>query len=110
MKISLSETSFFDKKDFTGNVYVGKDKRMAFNALLVDCIVGHYKTKLSRATRVYLVMAGHGTFTINEAKHTAEEYDLFIINADDTYEYNGAMKLFEFNIPATDESNEEKIQ
>ena len=109
MKISLSETAFFDRGDFTGNVYVAKDEGKGFNALLVDCLKGHYKTKLKNATRVYLVLQGKGTFMINGETKEAQVHDLFLISDGDTYEYAGAMKLFEFNVPGTDSANEEKI-
>ena len=33
----------------------------------------------------------------------------FIISDGDIYEYEGKMKVFEFNVPATDSDNEEKI-
>ncbi len=109
MKIALSQTTFFDRTDFTGNVYVTKDDEKGFNALLVDCLTDHYKTKLTGATRVYLVLQGKGRFTINGATEEAEPHDLFVISDGDVYEYAGAMKLFEFNVPGTDSTNEEKI-
>ena len=59
---------------------------------------------------MYLVLEGKGTFTINDDTSDAEVDDLFIISDGDVYEYEGKMKLFEFNIPATDESNEEKLE
>src|SRR3989338_2266133 len=107
MKISLNQTSFFDKVDFKGNIYVGKKDGNGFNALLVECITRHYKTRLRGASRMYLVIEGTGTFTMNEQQETAEPNDLFIIKDGDAYEYEGKMKLFEFNIPATDEANQE---
>jgi hypothetical protein len=109
MKISLAQAEFFDRTAFTGNVYVSKNDAKGFNALLVDCLTDHYKTKLSGASRAYLVLEGEGTFTINRKEETAEKYDFFLISDGDEYEYKGAMKLFEFNVPATDSSNEERF-
>jgi hypothetical protein len=109
MKIPLKDATFFDRKDFTGNLYVEKKDGEGFNALLVDCVTHHYKTKLTGAVRAYLVLEGNGTFTINGKKEAAEKYDFFLISSGDTYEYEGAMKLFEFNVPGTDSNNEEKL-
>jgi hypothetical protein len=110
MKISLKEAAFFDRADFTGNVYVGKEKAKGFNALFVTCITRHYKTKLQGAARAYLVLEGSGTFTIDGKKEPAEQYDFFLISDGQIYEYEGSMKLFEFNVPATDSGNEEKME
>ena len=78
-------------------------------ALIVECITGHYRTKIKGASRMYLILEGSGTFTINGTKETAGQYDLFIISDGDVYEYEGAMKLFECNVPATDAGNEENL-
>jgi gentisate 1,2-dioxygenase len=76
----------------------------------VECAIRHYKARLKNATRGYLVIEGKGVFIINEERHDALPYDLFLILDGDTYEYEGKMKLFEFNVPATDSSNEEKFR
>lgn len=110
MKIPLSKTTFFDREAFNGNKYVEKKDGKGFNALLVHCVTRHYKTKLKGATRMYLILEGRGTFTINDEIQSAQKDDLFIISDGDIYEYDGEMKLFEFNIPATDSSNEEKME
>ena len=110
MKIALGDTEFFDRQAFSGNVYVGKNADKGFNALLVECLTRHYKTKLTGATRVYLVLEGSGVFTINGQRDNADQYDLFVISDGDSYEYEGRMKLFEFNVPATDGSNEENLE
>lgn len=109
MKISVGQTRGFDREAFKGNVYVDKQDNRGFNALLVECVTRHYKTKLKGASRMYLVVEGTGTFTINGTRDTAGPNDLFIISDGDTYEYEGKMKLFEFNIPATDKANEERL-
>jgi hypothetical protein len=110
MKISFSETTFFDREAFNGNLYVEKKDSKGFSALIVHCLTRHYKTKLKAATRMYLVLGGEGTFTINDEVQSAQKDDLFIISEGDIYEYEGEMKLFEFNIPATDRDNEERFE
>ena len=109
MKISLKETEAFDLGAFKGNVYVHKDENRAFTSFFVDCLTKHHKVRLTGTTRVYFVMEGSGTFTINERTISAEKYDFFLIKDGDTYSYMGTMKLFSFSIPAADLSNEEKL-
>jgi|SRR3989344_1397806 len=109
MKISSENTRFVDAKDFTANFYVEKKDGREFNALLVNCLKRHYKTKLTGATRAYIVLEGSGWFTINDRKEEAHQHDLFIVSGGDVYEYEGSMKLFEFNVPATDTTNEERL-
>ncbi len=109
MKISLKDTRVIDVKDFVAKFYVEKKDNKGFNSLLVDCLTGHYKTLLKDARRMYLVLEGSGTFTINGDTTEAEQYDFFILESGDEYLYKGTMKLFEFNVPATDASNEEKL-
>ncbi len=110
MKISFNQATFFDRSDFNGRVYLKGEDGKGFNALLVECLTRHYKTKLKNAVRVYFVIEGNGTFTINNKKDTAIPYDLFIISDGDVYEYEGKMKMFEFNVPATNSSNEDKLE
>ena len=109
MKISLKQTRLVDKGDFKANFYIEKKEGKGFNALFVDCLTEHYTTKLTGAARAYLVIEGIGSFTINGRTETVEPYDLFLISDGDTYAYKGKMKLFEFNIPATDSGNEEEL-
>lgn len=110
MKIALNQTTFFDRGDFNGKVYVKGEAQKGFNALLVECVTRHFKTRLKNAVRAYLIIGGSGTFTINDKKETAEPFDLFVISDGDVYEYEGIMKLFEFNVPATDSSNQENLE
>lgn len=109
MKISLKDTKFFDRNTFTGQRYVETKEGRGFNAILVTSIVGHEKVRLTGATRMYFIIEGTGTFTINGVEQSAEPNDFFLIESDDVYEYKGAMKMFHFNVPGTDSSNEEKL-
>ena len=109
MKIPLAKTTVYDLKDFAAKFYVEKKDGRGFNALIVDVVTNHYKTKLTGALRMYLVIDGTGTFILNDKEFMAEPFDLFIIQSGDTYSYKGKMRLFEFNVPGTDTSNEEKL-
>ncbi|MBV9159153.1 MAG: hypothetical protein JO019_00985 [Candidatus Kaiserbacteria bacterium] len=110
MKISWNERKISDHGDFIANFYVKKEDGKPFNALIVDVLKGHYKARLKGAARVYLVLDGKGTFTINETVLGVEQNDLIVIQDGDAYSYEGKMRLFEFNVPATDRDNEEKLE
>ncbi|HLD81134.1 MAG TPA: hypothetical protein VJA40_03975 [archaeon] len=110
MKIPLSKTEVHDKKDFVAKVYVTKSQDRPFNALLVEVLKRHYKVRLKNSTRLYFVIKGNGTFTVDGKKEKADLYDCFVIKHGQVYEYEGKMKLIEVNVPATDESNEEKLE
>lgn len=109
MKISLNKTKQFITKDFSGRVYIDKKDNQGFNALEVTVHGQHYKTLLKHTTRMYLVLEGKGIFTIDKETTDVKKGDLYIISHGQTYSYEGSMKLFEFNVPATDETNEEDI-
>jgi gentisate 1,2-dioxygenase len=110
MKISLNQASIHDKRDFIAKFYLEKKTNPEFNTIFVECINRHYKTKLKNATRIYFVIEGKGYFIIDNIKQEANLYDLFIIKDSQIYEYRGKMKLIEINFPATDKSNEEKLE
>ena len=109
MKIPLKDAKTYDMKDFIARFLVEKKDGRGFNALIVDVLTRHYKTKLMGASRQYLVMEGAGMFIINDEEMSAEPGDFFIIESGSTYSYSGKMRLFEFNVPATDKSNEERL-
>ena|SRR3989344_1780906 len=110
MKVSLKDTRASDHIDFKASFYLEKSDGKALNALLVDCKKRHYRARLNGATRIYLVLEGSGTFTINDETAVAELYDLFVVESGDAYAYKGEMRLFECNVPATDSANEDQLE
>ena len=109
MKIPFNKTRFFDQTTFNGNSYLDKKDGKGFDVFTVHCLSRHPKHKLSGASRVYFIIEGSGTFTVNDAKEAADQFDLFLVENGDTFEYEGDMKLFSFTI-LTDSSNEEKLE
>lgn len=109
MKIPLNKTEVIDKKEFVARFYVNKADEKPFNALFVESIIGHYKTKLKNAARLYFVVEGNGSFTIDGVREEANKYDFFLIQDVQIYEYSGKMKLIEVNVPATGSSNQERL-
>jgi mannose-6-phosphate isomerase-like protein (cupin superfamily) len=110
MKISRADTENFNLGDFSGNLYLDKKDNPDFNVLLIDCLRRHFKMRIHNARRTYFVLEGKGAFIINDEKIPVQQYDLVLIEDGDTFEYDGRMKLFECNIPATDQGNEEKLE
>ena len=97
-KISLKDTFHFDRNGFSGDVFVGTEQGSGYNALLVDVHGKHYRTGIQWATRNYFVVDGEGKFTLDGVAHQVQKGDLYVIPDGHDYEYEGNMKLFEFNI------------
>lgn len=109
-KISLSETSAFDAGGFSGQVYVENEDGAGFNALLVTVNGRHPKKKMVDTTRNYYVLEGRGTFTLDDKPYQVSAGDLLVVAAGHVYEYEGAMKLFEFNISPDSSFKDEVLQ
>lgn len=93
-----NETFHFDTDGFSGDVYVKDEDKKGFNALRVSVNGKHPLKKLDESTRVYLVISGTGTFTINGKPEEVQPDNLYVIEPGDEYEYEGQMELFEFNV------------
>lgn len=109
-KVSLSETSVFQKDGFSGQVYIDKEKCAGFNALLVTVNGRHPMKKMIDTTRNYYVVEGSGSFTLDNKSYQVGEGDLFVIGAGHTYEYEGTMKLFEFNVSSDNSFKDEVLE
>lgn len=105
-RISIEDARHFGRDGYSGDIFVEKDSGLGFNALLVDVYGRHYRTRIKGAARNYFVVKGQGTFTIDGKKEEVTPGDLFVITDSLDYEYEGNMTLLEFNVPATDSSNE----
>ncbi|KKW10519.1 MAG: hypothetical protein UY49_C0020G0013 [Microgenomates group bacterium GW2011_GWC1_49_7] len=108
-RIRLGEAVHFERDGFSGNIFVGTDQGSGYNALLVDVHGRHYRTGIKGATRNYLVVEGKGTFTLDGEVYQVQKDDLYVIPDGHDYEYEGEMKLFEFNIPGTTRANETNL-
>ncbi len=109
-KITLDETDKFDASGFSGQVYISNDENAGFNALLVTVNGRHPKKRMIDTTRNYYVIEGEGVFTLDGAPHKVAKGDLFVVSAGHEYEYEGIMKLFEFNISPDSSFKDEKIE
>jgi RimJ/RimL family protein N-acetyltransferase len=109
-KISLADTTHFDRDGFSGNIYVPKEAKVGFNALKVDVHGRHpRKRMLEGTTRTYYVSEGEGTFTLGNETHTVAQGDLFVIPPNGEYEYAGTMTLLEFNVSPDNSFRDEKL-
>jgi mannose-6-phosphate isomerase-like protein (cupin superfamily) len=97
-KISSHQTSDFTKEGFSGRVYVTPESKEGFNALVVDVHGKHPRKRMVDTTRVYFVIEGTGHFTLGNETTQVNEGDLFVIPPLGEYEYEGQMRLFEFNV------------
>lgn len=97
--MKIEKTTHFDKEGFSGDVYISKEEKKGFDALLVTVHGKHPLKKMIDTTRVYFVVSGEGKFFINNETFSAKKNDLFLIEPGDQYGYEGEnMNLFEFNI------------
>lgn len=96
--MKIDKTQHFDKEGFSGDFYVSKEDARGFNALRVSVHGHHPRKRMIDTTRVYFVIDGEGTFTINDEVHNVKKNDLYVIEPGNEYEYQGTMNLFEFNI------------
>jgi len=110
MRIRAADAEHFDVGDFRGILYLDKKTNPAYNVLLIECVKRHFKMRLKDATRAYFVVKGSGAFVINDERIAVEPQDVVVVKDGDVFEYEGVMTLFEFNIPATDERNEERLE
>ena len=109
-KISAPETPSFTRPGFDGRMIVESAAKAGFNALLVDVHGEHPpKRMLGTTTRVYHVLQGSGTFTLNGETHEVKTGDTFIIPPENEYGYQGTMKLFEFNVDPANEFTDKKL-
>lgn len=110
-KISHSETAKFDREGFSGSVYIHGSNGEGFNALQVDVHGRHPKKRiLVGNTRSYFVADGTGTFILDGESHKVEQGDLFVIPAGSEYEYEGEMRLLEFNVSPDGSFGDEKLE
>lgn len=108
-KVPLSKTVFLDKGEFSVQHYIQTDEGLGFNALLVTVKGRRYLTRIKNITRVYLVIEGKGTFTLDGKEEKVKKGDLFVIKSGHDYLYEGTMTLFEFNVPGATPENQENI-
>ena len=110
MIIRLKDTARFDRDDFYGQVYVPSEAKKGFNALLVMLDGRHPKKRMVDATRLYYVVKGSGTFTIDDAEQKVAENDLAVIQSGQKYSYQGRMTLLEVNISPTNSFKGELLE
>lgn len=104
-RISIETTEHFERDGFSGDKLVNPEDGLGFSAILVNVHGRHPLKRMVDATRSYLVLEGSGTFTLNGELSEVKQGDLFVIPDGGEYEYQGQMKLFEFNVPGTTSEN-----
>ena len=104
-RISSEEREHFVRSGFSGDIYVEPKDDLGFSALMVDVFDSHPLKQMVGATRSYLVLSGVGKFQLNGEGFDVGEGDLIIIPDGGVYKYQGIMRLFELNVPATTSAN-----
>jgi RimJ/RimL family protein N-acetyltransferase/mannose-6-phosphate isomerase-like protein (cupin superfamily) len=110
-KISLEDTTSFERDGFTGHTFIPKEAELGFSAMQIDVHGSHpRKRMLEGTTRSYYVVDGEGTFTLGNATHTVAKGDVFVIPPGGEYEYRGEMTLFEFNVSPDNSFQDQKLE
>jgi mannose-6-phosphate isomerase-like protein (cupin superfamily) len=109
-KISLDQTSGFDAEGFSGQEYILPTDEAGFNALLVTVKGKHPKKRMIDTVRNYFVVEGEGSFTLDGRAYPVKSGDLFVVGVGHEYEYEGAMKLFEFNVSPDNSFKDEILE
>jgi mannose-6-phosphate isomerase-like protein (cupin superfamily) len=110
MKIQLKDAAIKDKGDYVAKFFLNKTQSEDVSIIFVECRRRHYKTMMKGAKRMYFILDGTGTFTINDKTEQIARHDLFVITDGETYEYEGQMNMLEINVPATDKSHYENLE
>lgn len=105
-RIRRADTEEFMRGEFGGWKYIAEMGDMGFTALVAKVNGTHPSKKMEDATRVYYVIEGRGTFTVDDIVYDAVIGDMFIIPPGSSYEYQGRMDMFEFNVAAKPGSGE----
>lgn|GEM_PF-1224704 len=96
--VSLNDAAHFDREGFSGDILLDKLIVSGVNALRINVDGKHpRKRMLPGTTRIYFVIDGTGTFTLNDDTKEVTPGDLYVIPPLNEYEYEGTMTLFEFN-------------
>jgi len=110
MIFNIKDANKTSQEGFTAYVYNSKDDYPTLNTVYVDCFKGHEKVYVKTSHRVYFVIEGEGIFNINGKESSVKEKDVIVIEPMMEYFYQGKMKLFEVNYPATGEEDEVRAE
>jgi len=106
MHFPFSQTKKIEKEGFTAFLYNLKEDHPSFNTVYVDCHKSHEKVYVKASHRIYFVIEGEGTFTVDNETNQVKKNDVIVIEPTKEYSYKGEMKLFEVNFPATGSEDE----
>lgn len=106
MLFQLKNARQVSRPGFTAYVYNDKKQYPTLNTVYVDCFGEHEKVYVKKSRRLYFVIEGEGTFQINKEILAVKQHDVIVIEPLVEYSYQGKMKLFEVNYPATGSDDE----
>jgi len=109
MIFNIENATKISEEGFTAHLYNTKEQYPAISAVFVECTGGHEQVYVKKSHRLYFVIEGSGTFTINNETSPIKKNDVIVIEPMTPYSYEGQMKLFEVNSPATDSNDQVKI-
>lgn len=109
MLFTLKNSTKVARDGFTAFLYNQKKDYPALNTVYVDCHKSHDREYVKESHRLYFVIDGGGIFYVGNDKYDVKKNDVIVIEPKIEYSYEGKMKLFEVNYPATDSSDAVKV-
>jgi mannose-6-phosphate isomerase-like protein (cupin superfamily) len=106
MLFKLRDAIKVKRDGFIAYVYNMKSDYSSVNTIYVECHKNHERVYVKNSHRIYFLLEGNGSFNVGEQNYKVEQHDVVIIEPQVEYSYEGKMKLFEVNFPATDEHDE----
>lgn len=109
--IAFDDTEGFDRGDFQGQIYVGKDEELGFSALAIFVDGRHPRKRMGETTtRTYLVVEGEGAFQFGKQRaYPVKRGDFVFIPPESDYAYLGNMLLWEMNVSPDNSFKDQKL-
>lgn len=110
MFFELRNAKKVELKGFTAFLYNTKSEIPEYNSVYVEVNGEHNKEFVKKSHRLYFVIEGKGVFKVGKETKDVKKNDVIVIPPQIPYMYNGKMKLFEVNFPATDSNDAVKVE
>ena len=110
MLFKLKDAKKIKRKGFTAFLYNSKAEFPVLNTVYGDCFESHEKVYVKNSYRLYFILEGKGTFLVGKKKFKVKPTDVVVIPPRTEYSYQGKMKLFEANFPATGSEDEVTVE
>lgn len=109
MFFELKNAKEVKREGFTAFLYNNKKEIPEYNSVYLEVHGTHDKEFVKASHRLYFVIEGEGVFNVGKETKNVKKNDVIVVPPQAIYSYQGKMKLFEVNFPATDSSDAVKL-